>query len=137
MLDYTKIALLLFALFAFSARTCVQNSYVSIRDGYVAPLEEKTNVLPLGDNSFEECSAITREVLIRFCGSCHQSTLDSHKIEAIKFFDLDLGVNWHNSLSEENLPGIARRIENKNEIIKQHKEAITTFLKLKELQLKK
>ncbi len=137
MLNYTKILLLSFALVAFSAHTCVQDTNTSKVEYIVPPkVESKEVSKPLisDENSFDKCSEITRGVLITFCGSCHQSTLDSHKAGAIKVFDLDLGVNWHTSLSQENLEGIAHRTQNKD-ITEQEKEAIVTFLKLKDLQL--
>ncbi len=138
MFNYTKILLLSFALVAFfSAHTCVQDSNTSVE--YIVPPKvesKKPSKLSTHDeNSFDKCSKITRGVLITFCGSCHQSTLDSHKADAIKVFDLDLGVNWHTSLSQENLEGIARRTQNKD-ITEHEKEAITAFLKTKDLQLK-
>ncbi len=140
MFNYTKILLLFFALVAFSARTCVKDTNTSEIKDIPAPLEAKPKEVPKlltsDKNSFEECSKITRGVLITHCGSCHQSSLESHKAGAIAFFDLDKGINWHTSLSEDNLQGIARRTQNKSTITEQQKEAIAVFLKLKELQLK-
>ncbi|MBT8304471.1 MAG: hypothetical protein KJP09_08385, partial [Bacteroidia bacterium] len=84
---------------------------------------------------FEECSKITRSVLITHCGSCHQSSLDTHKAGAIAIFDLDKGINWHTDLAEEHLHGIAKRTQNKSTVSEQQKEAISIFLELKELEL--
>ncbi|GAA4278643.1 hypothetical protein [Aquimarina mytili] len=136
MFIHTKIWLLSFALVVLVLRTCVQDMSTSEVTDIVPPLEEKKNISTKisNENSFEECSEITRGVLITFCGSCHQSSLDSHKAGAIQVFDLDKMANWHTSLSEENLNGIARRTQNKD-ITDQKKEAIATFIKLKELQL--
>ncbi|MEW7292128.1 hypothetical protein [Aquimarina sp. 2304DJ70-9] len=136
MFAYTKILPLIFALVVFSAHTCVYDTNTSKTEDIVVPIEVKTEQLTSDKSSFEECSEITRGVLITHCGSCHQSSLESHKAAAIQFFDLDMGVNWHTSLSIENLHGIAQRTQNKSPITEQQKEAITTFLKLKELQLK-
>ncbi len=140
MFTYTKILMFLFALVAFSVRTCVQDTNTSEIKDIPTPLEAKPKEVPklliAEENSFEGCSKITRGVLITHCGSCHQSSLDSHKAGAIQIFDLDMGINWHTSLSEENLPGIAQRTQNKSTITEQQKEAIAIFLKLKESQLK-
>ncbi|MFD2562341.1 hypothetical protein [Aquimarina rubra] len=107
---------------------------------YIEKVETSTGPKPYPVNAdkstFEENSKITRAVLITHCGSCHQSSLDSHKIEAIKIFDLDMATNWHTSLSVDNLPGIASRTKNKSAISSAQKEAIDIFLRLKELQLK-
>ncbi len=136
MFNHTNILLLSFALVAFSMRTCVKDANTSEVKDIVAPLEVKPDSLASNKNSFDECSEITRGVLITFCGSCHQSSLDSHKAGAIEIFDLDMKANWHAYLSEENLQGIDRRTQNKSTITKQQKEAIATFLNLKEAQLK-
>ncbi len=135
MFNHTNILLLSFALVAFSIRTCVKDTNTSEVKDIVVPLEVKPDSLASNKNSFDECSEITRGVLITFCGSCHQSSLDSHKAAAIEVFDLDMKANWHTYLSEENLQGIARRTQNKSTITKHQKEAIATFLNLKEAQL--
>ncbi len=144
MFNYTKIVFIVFALVVFSARTCVQDTSTSSleEEKITTTIETKadkanTEAFTPIKSSFEECSKITRGVLITHCGSCHQSSLNSHKAGAIKFFDLDMGTHWHTSLSQENLPGIARRTQNKSTITKHQKEAIATFLKLKDLQLQK
>ncbi|MBQ4819308.1 hypothetical protein [Aquimarina sp. MMG016] len=136
MLNFTKILLLFFALVVLSTRTCVQDTSTSEVEDIIIPIEMKTNQLTSDEPSFEKCSAITRGVLITHCGSCHQSSLESHKIGAIQIFDLDMGANWHTSLSEEHLQGIAGRIKNKSAVTQKQKEAIDVFLQLKESQLK-
>ena len=136
MFSNTKIILLFSILVAFMAHTCVQETTTTKVEDVATPTEEKTQVITTHEPSFEECSEITRGVLITHCGSCHQSTLETHKAAAIQFFDLDQGANWHNALSAENLHGISNRTLNKSSITEQQKEAITTFLKLKEKQLK-
>ena len=137
MFTSTKIALLSsLALVAFLAHTCVQKTTTTKVEDIAVPVEEKMEAITTHKPSFEECSEITRGVLITHCGSCHQSTLDTHKAAATQFFDLDQGTNWHNALSAENLHGISKRTLNKSTITEQQKEAITTFLELKEAQLK-
>ncbi len=133
---YTKILPFVVVLVAFSLRTCIQDTssseIVDVKSQTKKAVEHPT----LKTNEFEECSEITRGVLITHCGSCHQSTLDSHKAAAIKVFDLDKKADWHTSLVLENLEGITSRTENKSTITDQQKEAIATFLELKELRLK-
>ncbi len=122
---------------AITLRTCIQDQSTSeIKETVIsieANPEEFSKLAISANTSFEECSKITRGVLITFCGSCHQSSLDSHKAGAIKVFDLEMKTNWHVSLSIENLEGIARRTKNKN-TTEQQKKAIATFLELKESQ---
>ncbi|WP_299436654.1 hypothetical protein [uncultured Aquimarina sp.] len=136
MFSYTKILLVFFTTLVFSARSCVRDTSTSYAKKDVTSSEEKPRPVNADKSTFEENSEITRAVLITHCGSCHQSSLDTHKPEAIKIFDLDMAANWHTSLSVENLPGIADRIKNKPAITSQQKEAIDTFLKLKEWQSK-
>ncbi len=136
MVTNTKILQLAFVLVISSTHTCVKETDSS----YVEKIETTSaiNTRPVNADkkTFEKNSKITRAVLITHCGSCHQSSLDSHQPEAIKIFDLDLAANWHISLSKENLSGIANRTQNKSAITTAQKEAITTFLQLKEQQLK-
>jgi len=132
---FTKISLLTLTLIIFLVHNCVQNNnapkLVNIEPSSESTLADSTS----SPKSFKACSEITHSVLITHCGSCHQSSLKTHKAGAIAIFDLDQGANWHMALSEENLQGIANRTENKSTISEQQKEAIAVFLELKELQL--
>ncbi|WP_299217336.1 hypothetical protein [uncultured Aquimarina sp.] len=136
MFSYNNILIYVFALVALSVHNCVQDTNSSYVKKDITSSEEKPRPVNADKSTFEENSKITRAVLITHCGSCHQSSLDSHKPEAIKIFDLDMATNWHILLSMENLSGIASRTKNKSVITEQQKEAIDIFLKLKELQLK-
>ncbi|MCK8520167.1 hypothetical protein M0D21_01240 [Aquimarina sp. D1M17] len=136
MINHVKISLIGFALTVLSLRTCVkENTQVSEAATIPVSTEEKENV-NLTENKFEEHSKTTRGVLITHCGSCHQSTLDSHKVGAIKIFDLDRGNKWHITLKEEHLDGIANRTQNKNTITDEQKRSISSFLELKESAFK-
>ncbi|RZV60411.1 MAG: hypothetical protein EX254_08750 [Flavobacteriaceae bacterium] len=123
------------ALVLFLVHNCVHDSNAPQMVDIESPSEPKTIVAKSDGESFEECSKITRSVLITHCGSCHQSSLDTHKAGAIAIFDLDKGANWHTDLAEEHLHGIAKRTQNKSTISEQQKEAISIFLELKELEL--
>ncbi len=141
---YLKIGFLSFLLLAFTMHTCVNTTSVAAAESkentnptdseIVEPIPEMTSI---NDNVFEDNSEITRQVLITHCGSCHQSTLDTHKAGAIAVFDLDKNASWHTNLSEHHLPGITNRTQNKGEITDEQKEAITVFLELKKTQLEK
>ncbi len=133
---FIKILLCSFALTTVFIRNCVKDATVSIVESPVTDNQPKIEGNKGSDIVFEENSKITRGVLITHCGSCHQSTLESHKAGAIKIFDLDQGSNWHQTLEEEHLLGITNRTKNKNSISEIQKEAIHTFIALKEIQLK-
>ncbi|GAA4271553.1 hypothetical protein U6A24_13280 [Aquimarina gracilis] len=133
---YTKILPFVVVLVAFSLRTCTKDTGTSEIVDITSKTDSKIDNSTADTGSFEECSEITRGVLITHCGSCHQSSLESHKTGAIKVFDLDKKVDWHTSLALENLEGITSRTKNKSSISDLQKEAIATFLELKALQLK-
>ncbi len=130
-----KIGLLSFTLLAFIMHNCVQNTSVAKMEDVETPVEPISTMPPSDENAFEECSEITHQVLITHCGSCHQSSLKTHKAGAIAIFDLDKNADWHEALSEHDLQGIAQRTQNKSAITDEQNEAIAVFLKLKATQL--
>ena len=123
------------ALLVLSAHQCQSDSDAITKNEVKVTLEE-TPSNTSARMTFEEASEVTRNTLIPHCGSCHQSTLTTHKPGAIAVFDLDLGPQWHQDLSEENLPGIDDRTKNKSTITDSQREALATFLELKESLLK-
>ena len=137
-----KIGLFSFALLALIMHNCVVNPTVAkmevIETSYPSgrqAVEPTATVTTADDTIFEDYSEITRQVLITHCGSCHQSSLETHKAGAIAVFDLDKNADWHDALTQHELPGIENRLQNKSTITKEQKEAIAAFLKLKATQL--
>lgn len=126
-----KIACFALTLSVILVHGCLHETSHTNVENTMIPVETSTSLPVSNEKSFEMCSKITREVLITHCGSCHQSSLTTHKSGAIAIFDLDKGANWHNALSEEHLESISNRTENKTSITKMQKEAIASFIKLK------
>ncbi len=132
-----KISSFLLTFVALCAQSCVHNTHTSKMEDFVPATDLQTTVVNPDEGVFEKCSLTTRGVLITHCGSCHQSSLETHKPGAIAIFDLDKGANWHTSLHSEHLEGISNRILNKSSITEEQKEDITRFLEIKEELLKK
>lgn len=104
-------------------------THIEAADVDLEPLENTVEM------NFEESSEITRQLLITHCGSCHQSTLPSHKTGAIAVFDLDKMENWHEDLIEHNLAGISNRFTNKD-LSEEQRTALNHFVKMKELGIR-
>ncbi|MBT8287645.1 MAG: hypothetical protein HKN00_10165 [Flavobacteriaceae bacterium] len=131
-----KISIFSILLMVFLAHTCVVDNEINGIE-QVKSEGKPTEKMPLKDkNEFEKNSEITRNVLITHCGRCHQSSLETHKKDAIAVFDLDQNADWHQTLAEHNLEGITNRIQDKNSITEEQKLAITAFLENKSAQLK-
>lgn len=131
---YIQIALFSLVLFAFLPHNCGHDKSVLKKEAAMTPVEPINRISSSNESSFEECSEITRKALITHCGSCHQSSLPTHKPGAIAIFDLDKGENWHTSLDEENLEGISKRLLSKSSITEEQKKAVSLFLEIKEKQ---
>lgn len=134
---FLKILLLPLTFITLFAQGCVWNTQTATMEDITPSTEVQTVTLEPDDSEFEKCSEITRGVLITHCGSCHQSTLDTHKLGAIAVFDLDKGADWHTSLVEENLEGISNRILNRSTITEEQKEAVALFLEIKVERLRR
>ncbi|MFD0862058.1 hypothetical protein ACFQ1M_07550 [Sungkyunkwania multivorans] len=128
-----------FVLLAFLGRGCAgdSNPTSSLVEVTTESSEKERNPNFSDTHSFEKVSEITRLALEKPCGSCHLSSLNTHKPAAIAFFDLDQGPRWHISLTKENLEGMAGRIKDRPSITVEQKEAIAVFLELKGSELKK
>lgn len=91
----------------------------------------KDTIREAGPPTFLAASENARLVLISHCGSCHQSSLDSHKSGAIAFFDLDMGPDWHVNLKMDNINSLEQRVRSNTSITAQDKEALLHFVELK------
>ena len=132
---FLKILPLFLVFLGLFARSCARNTPAATMEDIPPSTELQTATTDPDDNPFEKCSDMTRTVLVTHCGSCHQSTLKTHKLGAISVFDLDKGADWHTSLVAENLEGISNRLLNKSSVTEEQKEAITRFLEIKEKRL--
>ena len=136
MFQYIKISFLFCFLSLFLLHRCIRDMNTADTEPVLVTIPSKTSTFKINKDAFEECSEITRKVLITFCGSCHQSSLETHKPAAIAIFDLDKGKNWHATLIHDHIEGIENRIENKSPSTQEELDAIEVFLELKASQLK-
>ena len=135
MFQYTEI-LPFFSFFLFlSLQTCKTEHGDNYEKPVVIPVKTDIETKATLEGAFNTHSETTRKVLITFCGSCHQSSLETHKPAAIAIFDLDKGEDWHKTLVKHHIKGIENRIQNKNPITEEQQKAIIAFLELKESQL--
>lgn len=133
---HIKIGLFSFMLLTLVVHNCFLNTSATKREAVLTPVEPAPTITVSDKNVFKENSEITRNVLITHCGRCHQSSLETHKKAAIAVFDLDMDADWHLSLLEHNLEGIANRTRNSDKISDDQKSAIAIFLENKAAQLK-
>ncbi|SHI41757.1 hypothetical protein [Aquimarina spongiae] len=136
MFQYTKIVVFFSASFFLVIKGCIRDTHVSKVDPVLVTIPSETITTTVNEDSFKTHSETTRKVLITFCGSCHQSSLETHKPAAIAIFDLDKGKYWHATLIHDHIEGIENRIENKSPITREQLHAIEVFLELKASQLK-
>ncbi len=130
-----KIQFLTIVLLVGLVHRCVKEQPIETFEDNALPIEATKSLTSDDIMSFDECSEITRNVLITHCGSCHQSTLTTHKPGAIAIFDLDKKTQWHSNLSVHDLQGLMQRTKNKNSITEAQLDAIGMFVQLKTAQI--
>ena len=67
------------------------------------------------------------KVLKESCGSCHRSTIPTGKPKALAIFDLD-DKPWYESVADNHLKGISRRIGKKSGISEPERKATLEFI---------
>ncbi len=85
-------------------------------------------VRPVIDESIQTSNAeITIKVLTENCGNCHKSTLPTANPKALAIFDLDK-YPWYESVTDQHLENISRRISTKSGISDSDRATILDFI---------
>lgn len=69
----------------------------------------------------------TIRVLTENCGNCHRSTLPTANPKALAIFDLDKN-SWYESVTDQHLENISRRISTKRGLSDSDRAAILDFI---------
>lgn len=115
--------------------TCLHGTDKPQKAQATPPLAVKLPTAPDTATSFEAVSENARIALLKPCGRCHQSTLDSHKPGAVAIFDLDAGEQWHAKLNEERLNGLDRRAKGNSSLSEEERSQISEFVALKRVSM--
>ena len=111
--------------------TCLHGADEPQKEQATSPLAVKLPTAADTATSFEVVSENTRIALLKPCGRCHQSTLDSYKPGAVAIFDLDAGEQWHSKLNGEQLNGLDRRAKGNSSLSEEERTQIAEFVALK------
>ncbi len=115
--------------------TCHERKAPTVVQEATEMLAEKPNPMTKNNPEYSKISETTRVALIEPCGSCHQSSLDTHKAGAIAIFDLDQGEQWHLNLKQGNLEGLLGRTKSNSAISEEEYAAIEEFVAQKRAEL--
>ena len=69
-----------------------------------------------------------RVILIKPCGSCHQSSLPTQKAGALAVYDLDDTDNWYKEMTIEEFDGVERRLSNRDQFSEEQAAMMLEFI---------